>query len=96
MRPHLIDGRLILPSSPVAVQARHQQIAYEVGNLAGRITMLEGNGAKDEAYRARKKRDLLAEEERQLRAWLDEHNVPTLPPRVRKAAVEDWNEFWRE
>lgn len=94
MRSNLANGKLIPPGSPVAAQVRHQQLVYEIDKIE-----------RDPVQRDRASGCLgwLREEEKQLSAWMQAHDVQAIrpgPSAVPTAAVEkteeDFAAFWRE
>ena len=80
MRAHLVDGKLVEPTSELAAQSRHQQVAHEILKIEAQIA-LRGRRDLDWWRRAMGSLGWLRSEERQLAAWLAGRGVPAIPPR---------------
>ena len=106
MRSNLVNGKLIPPGSPVAAQVRHQQLVYEIGKLEKSFEsaslpierLLAGSFDRRDA--AIGCLGWLREEEKQLSAWMQAHDVQAIAPKATLAAAEkteeDFAAFWRE
>jgi hypothetical protein len=97
VRSHLIDGKLVEPSSPAAAQNRQQQLAHEVGKIERAVVGVDPRPefASPEEYRIWRKRTMgclgwLRSEKIQLERWMKDHHVEVIP------TARELESFWQE